>query len=160
MIMTKLLHWKTATWIFLYILSICYIVILNVYINLYHKLPSSYYLITYYQWAHSIVKSATELSAEWRTLRIAASICCGDVILLSRNFFHKLRFDNILVQSSHEAFKITRLLKLCQDQAAFRRISADPRLLQVASQWTALLLRIHIRMQDLRHCLIRLLVHL
>ena len=68
---TALTERTTATLILLYCPFVT--LILNEYINLYHKLPFSYYLMTYYQWAHSAVKSATELSAEWCTFRIALS---------------------------------------------------------------------------------------
>jgi len=141
-----------------YSYTVYLLLILNVYINLYPKLPPSSHLIIYYQWAHSAIKSIAELSAEWRTFRIAPSICCGSGHhSIERKFFF-INFGSTISSFN----QVTDYLQLYQCQAVFQQISSDSRLLQVASQWTALLLlRVHIRMQDLRHCLIRLLlVHL
>ena len=136
---------KTVTWIFLYCPFVILLCILNVYINLYHKLPPSYDLITYYQWAYSAVKSVMELFAEWHTFRIAPSTCCGSGCHpIKRKFF----FIKISVQQyPHSVKSQTRYLQLYQDQAVFQQISAELCLLQVTFQWTALLLRVHIRMQ-------------
>jgi len=124
---TAMTEHKTVTWIFLY----CPFVTLNVYINLYHKLPPSYYLIIYYQWAHSAVKSATKLSAEWRIFRIAQHAVRTDVILERKFFF--INFDNILVQS--QAFTtVSRPSSILNFSRSLPFSSI------VAFQWIALLL--------------------